>query len=325
MDLGGSVTGYTTSAVTTTLLGNAPQFVIMNSMASGTFNDSVARLNGYNSILGRGLALVSTSTSEVLGQCVIGINQIETASTVQVSDFALQQSTCFLQPTTYGNANISGWVEFSQVATGGINARVMISGLPPSSAHQWHIHVKGNIMSGDGQSETGHLLYPCVNQMCRPTSVLEEAAQISNGSLLMSDVNGFVAQTYYDYLLGLYGNASITARAMVIHGNGTATSGVSIRMAHCVVGVDADVKTYFYNTTTGGSSSGSTPSSSPGVSGAIIFAGVIGVFAVFGLTVYFFNRRKNEQKGPNGSGLNEKLIGGKEPAEMSATASKSAV
>jgi Cu/Zn superoxide dismutase len=211
-------------------LSDAGIFHTSKGASNGVFVDKLAALNGGNSVVGRRLVL-GDSTGNPLAHCTIGIDDEEQRSEF-VPDFPVSQGLCFLKATTVGTPGISGLVEFSQKKSS-LMARVVISGLALGN-YPWHIHVKGNIGSQDGQSETGHLINPC-NQ-CRPNGILQESGQIGGGVPLNADENGFIADTKLDSVLSLYGSAAIIGRSVMLHNS------VNGRIAHCVVGYASEPK-----------------------------------------------------------------------------------
>lgn len=151
------------------------------------FADSVIKLNGPNSIIGRAIVIhgVGNSATARAAWCAIGRNDlgaVEAASGTTVSEMpTIAEATCNLQETQNSNSPIvRGYVDFV-VQGASIAVKYFIYGLGQGpTQHLIHVHQTGNIGDAINGANIGpHFIGTCNN--CRPSGVLQEVGMLGDG------------------------------------------------------------------------------------------------------------------------------------------------
>ena len=135
---------------------------------------------------------------------------------------------------------MEGVVSFTaDAAAGGVWVTYDVSGIAPDVVHGFHVHTWGDIESSTGMAVGGHFIGDCTN--CRPSGP-QEVGNLWDGAGLTTDGSGRVSGMRLDKVIQLEGVNNIVGRGLIIHGNGTmSTGGRAVRVAQCVIGDAAAV------------------------------------------------------------------------------------
>jgi superoxide dismutase, Cu-Zn family len=115
-----------------------------------------------------------------------------------------------LQPTE--GSEVSGTVIFSNTEVG-VTVSANVEGLPPTSAHGFHIHEVGDCSAADASSAGDHF-NPDDQPHGAPDSVRRHAGDLGN---LLSNGVGVAQTTAIDSVLTFSEENSILGRSVVIH------------------------------------------------------------------------------------------------------------
>ncbi|MDO8909773.1 MAG: superoxide dismutase family protein [Pseudohongiella sp.] len=115
-----------------------------------------------------------------------------------------------LQPTE--GSEVSGTVIFSNTEVG-VTVSANVEGLPPTSAHGFHIHEFGDCSAADASSAGDHY-NPHNQQHGAPDSVRRHAGDLGN---LLSNGVGVAQTSVIDSVLSFSDEDSILGRSVVIH------------------------------------------------------------------------------------------------------------
>jgi len=214
-----------------------PLLADSNGIARGRFIDSQIRLNGNNSILGRGMIIHEQNTALRSAQCVIGrIRELDPLSgPTTVNRNRITRASCTLSPTSVAisrGLNIQGTFRFQLLPSNLLRVSFRITGLQ-DGAHSWHVHELGNIKDSEGNAVLGHF----IGRVDRPVG-LDEIGNLNNGAAIVSR-NGLAQDIFDDRFASLNGVASIIGRGMIIHD----PNSPAIRLAQCVIGIDEEAPT----------------------------------------------------------------------------------
>lgn len=232
------VDGNQQNPIEATLVSNS------NEVALTQFTESTGLLNGFNSIAGRSLVVLSQDVVPVvLAQCVIGI----TDQMLPTPHYPVYEAAAGTVPTVgtavarmSGSAGVHGRVEFNQLIKGhgsgmGVEVRYTIAGLTPGS-HAIRINTRGNVanVGNTGAQFTGFnsatpatagtvgklTSKPIGASTAAPTEIIADAQGIAIGSFLADDIR-----------LNSYN--SVVGRSVVIH----STDDLSAVEAYGAIGV----------------------------------------------------------------------------------------
>lgn len=186
---------------------------------SGSASDTVIRLLGRSSIVGRTLAVHSTRSlsSTVIASCVIG--RADRTDDVDVpADERVRRARVEFQPAD-SNAK-GGWMEFEDLGDAGVGVRYWLWGIDGAFRHDYHVHTHGDLRSESGADVGGHFIGSCDDgpTPCRDPPALAEIGYIGDGAeqtVYNRQTQGYIVDKH----LRLYGRDSIIGRSVVVHGS----------------------------------------------------------------------------------------------------------
>eukprot|EP01006_Ploeotia_vitrea_P036930 TRINITY_DN66072_c7_g2_i1.p1 TRINITY_DN66072_c7_g2~~TRINITY_DN66072_c7_g2_i1.p1 ORF type:complete len:2196 (-),score=1193.92 TRINITY_DN66072_c7_g2_i1:2860-8910(-) len=131
-------------------IGDGFKIVPKDKVASGYLVDSVLKLNGPRSIIGRSIVLHGPkTTSDRIAQCVIGVSRETYQPPAMVAEGTVPFVTRLvgtLTPTTYNAAKTRGQVELDvDAATDKVRARFLVSGLTSGTKYNVSVAMFGNL------------------------------------------------------------------------------------------------------------------------------------------------------------------------------------
>jgi superoxide dismutase, Cu-Zn family len=221
------------------MLNDGKQIISRNNIVSGMFYDSVIKLSGVDSIIGRSVVIhaVLGDSAPRVAQCVIGVvdegsfvappyTSTGGAIPLAVTAAAMIRGTYPSPILTGALGTISGQILFTAVSgSDHVQVDYFFKNLPPGS-HTWHVHKHGGMCCEDGSCASSHFVGNCVN--CRPSGKLQEVGLVNNGTAFIADSAGVARGTFVDSAIRLFGTNSILGRSIIVHGNGTADDGSRI-------------------------------------------------------------------------------------------------
>lgn len=236
-------------------VGNGFNMESQDYVVKGYIEDEPIRLNGPNSIIGRGFVFHGdgASTGTYVGYGVVGILE-ESAPNARPQPTEntngdpnprpkIMSATCSIRETshaTFANQTVQGWVRFERNIDNNFDDVVVTYTFfnLPEGAHTWHVHERGDLCQDDGQTVGGHFVGNCNN--CRPPAAKQEIGLLNDGVGFTSvdvGIGTYVAGRFIDDQIQLEGENSIVGRSIIIHGNGADTG---VRVAQCVIGVEEE-------------------------------------------------------------------------------------
>ena len=218
-----------------------------------TWTETVAKLWGENSIIGRGVGIHLTgSMLPRLAQCVIGRITVNPQYDFVQPPPNIMQAGCALQPTTH--SSVQGRVNFTAPMTGDGGLQVSW-GVPQGLQHGnngMHIHQFGDVTDVTSASATGgHFLGNCsASTPCRPSwAKLQEVGMLFNNGYINGSTstlispNGVVSNGG-GHFLSSFGQMRDDVVSMVRMGSGIVGRSVVVhdgkgapRVAQCIIGI----------------------------------------------------------------------------------------
>jgi Cu-Zn family superoxide dismutase len=231
------------------MLQDGKNITASNAIAQGTFVDTVAKLSGPNSIIGRSIVIHgnSSSTGARIAMCVVGVAETNEPSTIPYfaaeEPATVTEAFCHIRPFRPNapadkTKQVTGTIRFRGGAAPGVSIDYYVAQLP-AGPHSWHVHQAGDISDSAAMATLGHFQGACKG--CRPAGVTDEVGAIADGAAIIADPHGIAVGKASDGVVSLNGVNSIIGRSIVIHGDGT-EAGKGVRIAQCVIGISRETR-----------------------------------------------------------------------------------
>jgi Cu/Zn superoxide dismutase len=207
-----------------------PIFADGSGVAHGYFVDTQVKLNGINSIVGRGMIIHEIDGARS-SQCAIGRIADSDFSELTVERYAHSTAKCTLEPTeNNADPDLSGILSFSQDGSQ-LTINYNVLGLSDGE-HGVHVHDFGFIIDReDALAVGGHFIGIGAT---RDEPALDEVGYLG----YMEVESGFTEGTFVDPFANLNGVNAILGRSVIIHGN---AEDDGIRVAQCVIELNEEV------------------------------------------------------------------------------------
>ncbi len=226
-----------------------------NTSGDVTWTETVAKLWGTNSIIGRGVGIhAAQQPLPRLAQCIIGRTTVNPQYDFVAASPNIRQAGCALQPTEH--SSVAGRVNFTRTSEPGL---LVSWGVPSGLQHGnngFHVHEFGDITDAVAASATGgHFFGNCsAAAPCRPPwAKAQEVGMLfnngyingSNSNLILPDgtvtnQGGHFMSSFgqmQDSVVSMAAPGSgIVGRSVVVH-QGTG----SPRQAQCIIGITSSV------------------------------------------------------------------------------------
>jgi len=221
--------------------GDLGNFEVNSQIIYETRLDSVIKLSGKHSIIGRGVVLHS-NTDDCTGasgnagiRLAYGVIGISSPAIDSEGDDSVESATCILTGTA-GN-NVSGAVKLTK---NGDSLSISASIMGISGEHGFHIHQLGDISDADGSAVGSHY-NPHNATHGYPENEIHHVGDLGN----ITDQGTNEIYTFEgNFDINLTGSTGVIGRAMIIHSgadDGSDPSGnAGSRIARCVIGVSND-------------------------------------------------------------------------------------
>jgi Cu/Zn superoxide dismutase len=211
--------------------------------AVGQFVDTIVRLEGENSIVGRSIVIHAADGARIAAG-VIGMLEVDSEA-ASVEPPSVWRASCHFQPTDQNESGdddvLGSSMTFEAVGNDEYRVTYALSAVEvsPSSGeglHGVHVHVLGDVSSADATATLGHFVGDC--DACRPNGVAQEVGMLGDGHLMVRDPISAMARGYFvDKVIRLGGDNSIVGRSVVAHAAGDESGR---RIAQCVIGIGRD-------------------------------------------------------------------------------------
>jgi Cu/Zn superoxide dismutase len=201
-----------------------------------TFFDSVIRLSGLNSVVGRAVVIFEAQAVNPalrVAQCVLGRSDFFSVDAFHASRPNVTRATVKFTNTSLAPEAIGGYMVFEDLGESvGVEMRFFMWGISMGRPHEFHVHLKGDVTDPRGNAVEGHFIGAC-NNTCRPQGILQEVGKVGD-DYEMRARDKVTRGRIIDRVIKLNGPDSIVGRSVIIHGDGP-NSGTHI--AQGVIGI----------------------------------------------------------------------------------------